>query len=148
MEFLDINLTKDSSLLFHAIHSPFYWRSIKKTYCSLVLNSLQKNPRNKKLESIHKQYFVKRKHEGRKPEKTCVCEKDSCLCPKKPRLMNCRQITTLYQYLIPIKLLVVILYNDIPVKGTIPTIQYINRSNKHQISVVLVITDHQSINLC
>jgi hypothetical protein len=26
MEFLDMNLTKDSSLLLHAIHSPFYWR--------------------------------------------------------------------------------------------------------------------------
>jgi hypothetical protein len=24
--FLDINLTKDSSLLFYAIHSPFYWK--------------------------------------------------------------------------------------------------------------------------
>ncbi len=26
MEFLDINVTKDSSLLLHAIHSLFYWR--------------------------------------------------------------------------------------------------------------------------
>jgi hypothetical protein len=25
MEFLDINLTQDSSLLLHAIHSPFYF---------------------------------------------------------------------------------------------------------------------------
>ncbi len=31
MEFLDIILTKDSSLLLHAIHSPFYWRILKKT---------------------------------------------------------------------------------------------------------------------
>jgi hypothetical protein len=31
MEFFDINLTKDSSLLFRAIHSPFYWRILKKT---------------------------------------------------------------------------------------------------------------------
>ncbi len=31
MEFSDINLTKDSSLLLHAIHSPFYWRILKKT---------------------------------------------------------------------------------------------------------------------
>jgi hypothetical protein len=31
MEFLEINLTKDSSLLIHAIHSPFYWRILKKT---------------------------------------------------------------------------------------------------------------------
>jgi hypothetical protein len=31
VEFLDINFTKDSSLLLHAIHSPFYWRNLKKT---------------------------------------------------------------------------------------------------------------------
>jgi hypothetical protein len=33
MEFLDINLTKDSSLLLpaiHAIQSPFYWRILQK----------------------------------------------------------------------------------------------------------------------
>jgi hypothetical protein len=28
---LDITLTKDSSLLLHAIHSPFFWRILKKT---------------------------------------------------------------------------------------------------------------------
>jgi hypothetical protein len=31
MEFVDISLTKDSSLLFHAILSPFYWRILKTT---------------------------------------------------------------------------------------------------------------------
>jgi hypothetical protein len=31
MEFLDNNLTKESSLLLHAIHSAFYWRILKKT---------------------------------------------------------------------------------------------------------------------
>jgi hypothetical protein len=31
MEILDINLTKDSILLFRAIHSPFYWQILKKT---------------------------------------------------------------------------------------------------------------------
>jgi hypothetical protein len=40
MEFLDINITKDSSLLLHAtysIHSLSYWRILKKTtYSSLV----------------------------------------------------------------------------------------------------------------
>ncbi len=36
MEFLDINLTKDSSLLLRAIiHRPFYWQILKKTYSSL-----------------------------------------------------------------------------------------------------------------
>jgi hypothetical protein len=54
MEFLDINFTKDSSLLLHAIHSPFYWRILKKT----ILFSGLKNPYKKiretrKLDSIH-----------------------------------------------------------------------------------------------
>jgi hypothetical protein len=40
IEFLDINLTKDSSLLLHAIHSPFYWRILQKT----TLLSGFKNP--------------------------------------------------------------------------------------------------------
>ncbi len=31
MEFLDINLTKDSSVLLHAIHSPFHWQIFRKT---------------------------------------------------------------------------------------------------------------------
>jgi hypothetical protein len=31
MEFLDINLTKDSSLLLQAIHSPFFRQILKKT---------------------------------------------------------------------------------------------------------------------
>jgi hypothetical protein len=44
MEFLDSNFTKDSSILFHATHSPFYRRILKKPilYSSLVLKSLQK----------------------------------------------------------------------------------------------------------
>jgi hypothetical protein len=40
MEFLDINVTKNSSLLPHANHSPFYWRILKKT----ILFSGFKNP--------------------------------------------------------------------------------------------------------
>ncbi len=43
MEFVDISLTKDSSLLLHAIHSPFYWRILKKT----ILNSGFNNPYKK-----------------------------------------------------------------------------------------------------
>jgi hypothetical protein len=31
IEFLDINLRKESRLLLHAIHSPFYWWILKKT---------------------------------------------------------------------------------------------------------------------
>jgi hypothetical protein len=31
MEFLDINLSKESSFLFYAVHSPVHWRVLKKT---------------------------------------------------------------------------------------------------------------------
>ncbi len=41
MEFLDINLTKDSSLLLHAIHNPFYYLILPKT--TLVGTVLEKN---------------------------------------------------------------------------------------------------------
>jgi hypothetical protein len=42
MEFLDIK--KDSSLLLHAIHSPFYWRILKKTIPLVwFFKSLQKS---------------------------------------------------------------------------------------------------------
>jgi hypothetical protein len=57
MGFLDINLTKDPSLLLHAIHTfhnPFYRRILKKT----ILYSGFNNPYNKiretrKLDSMH-----------------------------------------------------------------------------------------------
>jgi hypothetical protein len=42
MEFLDINLKKESSLLLYAIHSPFYRRILKKPYSSLVLKIRKK----------------------------------------------------------------------------------------------------------
>jgi hypothetical protein len=50
MEFLDIILTKDSSL--HAIHSPFYWR-IKTILFSGFKNPYEKIREIRKLESIH-----------------------------------------------------------------------------------------------
>ena len=43
MEILDINMTTDSSLSLFAIHSPFYWRILKKT----ILYSGCNNPRKK-----------------------------------------------------------------------------------------------------
>jgi hypothetical protein len=44
MEFLDIILTEDSSLLLHAIQSPFYWRILKKTiFFRGLKNLVQKN---------------------------------------------------------------------------------------------------------
>jgi hypothetical protein len=52
MEFLDITLTKDLSLLLYTIHNLFYWRKTK--LFSLVLKILTKNTRRQeKLESIH-----------------------------------------------------------------------------------------------
>jgi hypothetical protein len=49
MEFLNINLTKDSSLLLHATHSPFYGRILKKTKLfSGFKNPYKKLGRNKK----------------------------------------------------------------------------------------------------
>jgi hypothetical protein len=64
MEFLDMNLTKDSSLLLHAIHSLFYWRILKKT----LLYSGFKTPNRKKretrkLEFIHELHFVEQNNE-------------------------------------------------------------------------------------
>jgi hypothetical protein len=53
MEFLNISLTKVSSLLPHAIHSPFYWRILKKPiFSSGFKNPLIKNPRYKKTRLI------------------------------------------------------------------------------------------------
>jgi hypothetical protein len=60
MEFLEINFTKDASLLLRCIHSPFCWRIWKKTILySGFNNPYKKNPRNKKT----------RKNEGRIPDK-------------------------------------------------------------------------------
>ncbi len=49
MEFFDTSLTEDSSLLLHAIHSPLYWRILKKTILYSGLNNpYKKIPQNKK----------------------------------------------------------------------------------------------------
>ncbi len=54
MEFLDINLTKDSSLLLHAINSPFYWRILKKT----ILFSGLKNACKKSAKQENSSLFI------------------------------------------------------------------------------------------
>ncbi len=67
LEFLDISLTKDSSLLLHAIHGPFYWRILKRTIpFSGFQNPYEKACETRKLESIH---FVEQKNEGRSRQK-------------------------------------------------------------------------------
>jgi hypothetical protein len=70
MEFLNINLTKYLNLLFHAIHSPFYWW--KTILFSGFTNPCKKIRKTRKIVSIHEQYFVERKNEGRKPDETGV----------------------------------------------------------------------------
>jgi hypothetical protein len=70
MEFLDINITKDSSSLFRAIHSPFYWRISKKTILfSGFKNPYKKSAKQENFEPIHEKHFVEQKNEGRKPDK-------------------------------------------------------------------------------
>ncbi len=48
MEFLDISLTKDTSLLLHANHSPFYWR-IKKDLFSVFKILIKKSGKQENL---------------------------------------------------------------------------------------------------
>jgi hypothetical protein len=82
MEFLVTSLTKDSRLLLHAIHSPFYWWILQKTILFTGLKNPYKiNLQNKKTQSIHEKHFVERKNVGRKSDKTRLWE-DLSLCPK------------------------------------------------------------------
>ncbi len=53
MEFLDISLTKDSSLLLYAIHSPSVGGFERKPYSYLVFIILTKICETRKFESIH-----------------------------------------------------------------------------------------------
>jgi hypothetical protein len=71
MEFLDINFTKDSSLLVHAI-SQSLLRILKKTRLFGFKNPDKKIRETRTLESIHKYQSVEQKNEGRKPDKTRV----------------------------------------------------------------------------
>jgi hypothetical protein len=49
VEFLDINLTKDSSRLLHAIHIRFCWRIFKKTILFFGLKHFKKSTKQEKL---------------------------------------------------------------------------------------------------
>ncbi len=55
MEFLDINLTKDSSLWLHAMHSPFYWRILKKPILYSGFNDPYKESTKQESSSLFKQ---------------------------------------------------------------------------------------------
>ncbi len=82
MEFLDIILTKDSSLLLHAIHNPLYWRILKKTILLSGLQTLTKRSAKKKNSSLFMNsilWNVKMRVENQ--TKTPVWEASS-LCPE------------------------------------------------------------------
>ncbi len=73
MKFLDITLTKVSSLLLHAIQSLLLaYRKPHSTLVCKTLKPMQKIRETRKLESIHEKHFVEQKSEGRKPDKTRV----------------------------------------------------------------------------
>jgi len=58
----DINLTKDSNILLHAIYSSFYWRILKENHSLFWFSkSLQKIREKRKLKSIPEKHFVERK---------------------------------------------------------------------------------------
>ncbi len=54
MEFLDINVTKDSRLLLYAIHSPFYLRILQET----IFYSGFKNPYKKSAKQENSSLFM------------------------------------------------------------------------------------------
>jgi hypothetical protein len=72
MEFLDIDLTKDSSLFLHGIHSLFYWRILKKTRLFFGFKNPEKNRQIRKLKSTLEKGFVERKNEGKNQTETRV----------------------------------------------------------------------------
>ncbi len=69
MEFLDANLTKELSLLLHAIHSSLYWRILKKIILFSGIKILTENPRNEKTWVYTWIAFCRTEKKGRKPDK-------------------------------------------------------------------------------
>jgi hypothetical protein len=63
MKFLDIILKEDSSLLLHAIHSPFYCRILKKTilYTYSGFDNPYKEIREKRLKPVLNSISLKKK---------------------------------------------------------------------------------------
>ncbi len=67
MEFWDITVTKDSSLLLHAIPRPFYWQILKKTilYPGLKIHT-KKSAKQENSSLFMNSILLDRKNEGRK----------------------------------------------------------------------------------
>ncbi len=95
MEFLDINLTKDSRLLKsfgHAIHSPFYWRILKKSILFSGLKNPHKNsakPENSRL--CMNSILQNGKMRVENQTKTQIWE-DSSLCSETSTKICCSRV--------------------------------------------------------
>ncbi len=87
-----IILTKDSSLLLHAIRSLFYWRILLKTTLYFGFETPNKKIREKKLESLHEYHFVEQKNEDRKPDKISESEKTQVF--SRIRIRNTAETST------------------------------------------------------
>ncbi len=67
---MDINLTKDSSILLHALHSPFYWRILMKAILYSGFNNPYKKLGKQENSTLFmNRQFVERKNEGRNQTK-------------------------------------------------------------------------------
>jgi hypothetical protein len=70
MEFLDVNFTKELSLLLHAIPCPFFWRILKTVILySGVKNTYTKIRETRKLESFHGEHLGEGVSAGRIQDK-------------------------------------------------------------------------------
>jgi hypothetical protein len=59
MEFFDVNLTKDSSLFLHAIHSLFYWRIYREPNSTLVFKTHTKKSAKQENSSLFMNKILK-----------------------------------------------------------------------------------------
>ncbi len=83
MEFLDMNLTKDSSFLLHAIHNLFYVWILQKIILYCGFKTPCKSIREtEKLKSIHEKHSVEPKNEGIENQTKIRVWEDSSLCPE------------------------------------------------------------------
>ncbi len=79
MEFLNTNLTKYTSLLLYAIHSPFYWRILKKPILFSDLIIIKKSEKQENSSLFMNSILYDEKMEVENQTKTRVWE-DTSLC--------------------------------------------------------------------
>ncbi len=85
MEFLDISLIKGSSLFLHAIHSPFYWRILKKNQTLLWFKNPYKKSAKQENSSLLRIAFCRIEKWGNRKLAKLESEKTRVYA-QKPRL--------------------------------------------------------------